>query len=145
MPMDVNTELLNQVYQNSQMGQLAARQLFQSIDDPDMREHLDTQLLRYDYINNQALQMLNAAGQAVGNLVLPEKPAAQAAMGLKPLAGNKAQNEAEAMLQNGAAGIADITQSISQCKDADIPVLNLAKQLLYTEEVNVEKLKKYLH
>lgn len=143
--MDVNTELLNQVYQNSQMSQLAARQLSQSIDDPDMREHLDTQLLRYDYINNQALQMLNAAGQAVGNLVLPEKPAAQAAMGLKPLAGNKAQNEAEAMLQNGAAGIADITKSINQCKDADIPVLNLAKQLLYTEEENVEKLKKYLH
>ncbi len=143
--MDVNTELLNQVYQNSQAGQLATRQLSQIIDDPNMQEHLGTQLLRYDYINNQALQMLNAAGQAVGNLVLPEKPASQAMAGLKAPAGNTPRQAAEMIIRDTAMGIVDITKSIDKCKAADIPVINLARQLLYTEEVNEERLKKYLH
>lgn len=60
--MNGNAELLNFVYQNSQMGVGTINHIVEFVQDEDFRQQLDSQLKEYSAIHAAAKEMLNAHG-----------------------------------------------------------------------------------
>ncbi len=69
--MDGNTELLNYIYQNSQMGIETIEQLLKIVEDKEFTRHLQVQLEEYKSLNQTAKQILNERGheeKEIGNM-----------------------------------------------------------------------------
>ena len=61
--MDGNLELLNYIYQNSEMGRNTMQKLMTVTDDPNFRSVLEKQYGEYKDIYNQAENKINAKKQ----------------------------------------------------------------------------------
>ena len=57
--MSGDAELLNFIYQNSQMGVDTIRQLIGVVEDKDLKEHLKTQFQGYEEFHQAAKELLN--------------------------------------------------------------------------------------
>ncbi|MEG0650264.1 MAG: hypothetical protein RR764_10560, partial [Oscillospiraceae bacterium] len=60
--MNGNTELLNFIYQNSQMGIVSIKQLLDIAQNAKFKMQLNAQYEEYEKINNTALKLLNENG-----------------------------------------------------------------------------------
>ena len=60
--MSGDAELLNFIYQNSQMGVDTIRQLIGVVEDKDLKEHLKTQFQGYEEFHQAAKELLNEHG-----------------------------------------------------------------------------------
>ena len=60
--MSGNTELLNFVYQNSQMGIESLSQLIELSDDEEFKECMEKQLEKYREFNKEARRLLEEPG-----------------------------------------------------------------------------------
>ena len=56
--MSGDAELLNFIYQNSQMGVDTIRQLIGVVEDKDLKEHLKTQFQGYEEFHQAAKELL---------------------------------------------------------------------------------------
>ena len=60
--MNGNAELLNFIYQNSQMGVETIQQLMDIVKDDEFKKHLESQYHEYEEINGKAQSLLNQHG-----------------------------------------------------------------------------------
>ena len=71
--MSGDAELLNFIYQNSQMGVDTIRQLIGVVEDKDLKEHLKTQFQGYEEFHQAAKELLNEHGYDEKGLGIVEK------------------------------------------------------------------------
>ena len=71
--MSGDAELLNFIYQNSQMGVDTIRQLIGVVEDKDLKEHLKTQFQGYEEFHQAAKELLNEHGYDEKGLGIMEK------------------------------------------------------------------------
>jgi hypothetical protein len=142
--MDGNTELLNYIYQNSEMGIAAIDQLNQSAKDDAFLKQLNTQRKEYTAINKQAREMLHERGHTEKDLSAMTQLASHFVIGAKTLADSSTAHMAEMMMKGSTMGIIEAAKNLKKYDDADKPVLSLAEKLLRTEESNVEHIKPFL-
>lgn len=142
--MDKNTELLNYIYQNSQMGVETIAQLIEIVEEHDFKEHLRSQLSEYTSLNKAAMQRLEQSGheeKGIGNMA---KASAYLSISMKTLMDKSPCHISEMLIQGSTMGIIDATKNIRKYKDADKEILRLAEKLLKTEQNNIEQLKQFL-
>ncbi len=142
--MDGNTELLNYIYQNSQMGIKTIEQLLDIVEDKEFTMHLQTQLEEYKKLNQAAIQMLQERGheeKEIGNM---EKISAYISINMKTLTDKTPSHISEMLIQGSTMGTIDASKNIKKYASADSSILKLAEKLLKTEEDNIEQLKKFL-
>ncbi|WP_312060262.1 hypothetical protein [Anaerotignum sp.] len=142
--MDGNTELLNYIYQNSQMGIKTLNQLIEIVEDNDFKKQLQSQLNEYKSINRTALQKLNELGheeKGIGNMA---KISAYMSISIKTLMDKSPCHISQMLIQGSTMGIIDATKNIQKYNDADKQILQLADKLLKTEQNNIEQLKPFL-
>lgn len=144
--MDANVEMLNYIYQNSQMGEHAVSQLVKSSEHPKFHSHMETQLAEYQNINRKAKELLNRKGQEEKDISSLAKISSYMSIEMKTMMDNSPSHMAEVMMQGSTMGIIDITKQINRYEDSGIEdeILSLANKLLRTEEANVEHLKPFL-
>jgi len=142
--MDANTEYLNYIYQNAEMGVETIRQILEIIEDSDFSKHLQTQLKEYTEINCEAKKKLNEAGHEEKDIGNMQKVMAYMSISMKTLTDKSISHISEMMIKGSAMGIIEATKNIRIYADADKDIVALAKKLLKTEENNFERLKKYL-
>lgn len=142
--MDKNTEFLNYIYQNSQMGIKTLNQLIEIVEDNNFKNQLQTQLNEYTSINSVALQKLKELGheeKGIGNMA---KISAYMSISIKTLIDKSPCHISEMLIQGSTMGIIDATKNIQKYNDADNQILQIADKLLKTEQNNIEQLKHYL-
>jgi hypothetical protein len=142
--MDHNTEFLNYIYQNSQMGIEAINQLNDIVEDPDLSQQLSNQLSEYQQINTEAVTRLHDAGENEEGIGKMTELAAHMSIGMKTMANRSPQHISEMMIQGSTKGITEVTANLKKYTDADERTISLGKQLLKTEQNNIESLKNYL-
>ena len=123
--MSGDAELLNFIYQNSQMGVDTIRQLIGVVEDKDLKEHLKTQFQGYEEFHQAAKELLNEHGY-------DEK-------GLGIVA-----HIASMLITGSSMGIVEAIQKYRQYEDADPKIRDLMDKLRKFEEHNMEKLKDFL-
>ncbi len=143
--MSADAELLNFIYQNSQMGVETLNQLLPITDNESFRKHLKLQLKEYKQIHQEAKVFLNQHGfreKEIGSL---EKIMTYLMIDMKTLVDKSASHMAEMLILGSIRGVIDCTKKIKQYeKEADKEIITLMKNLLKLEEINEERLKQML-
>lgn len=140
-----NAELLNFVYQNSQMGVDTITQLLEIAEDGDFKDHLHAQLKEYRQIHDKAAQMLEANGFNEEGLSAFEKIRTYLMINFQTLSDDSISHIAEMLMVGSNMGVIDAIKNIRKYKGlVEADILDLMEHLQKFEENNVERFKKYL-
>lgn len=136
------TEMLNFIRQNVQMGIDGIKLVIDDTDDKDFYTELDRQLTEYKEIYKTADELLQSLGGEKENVAAAVKIASHLSARMKTMNGSTSKI-AESMIQGSTMGITKIIKHKNEY-NGDSRVLEIADKLLKTEENNVEQLKKFL-
>ncbi len=136
------TELLNLVRQNVQMGIDGIKLVSDGTDDKEFHTELMRQLAEYEEIFSEADRLLETLGGEKRDVKAAAKIAAHLSARMKSLSGSTSKT-AESMIQGSTMGITKLIKHINEY-NGDGAALRIADRLLKTEENNTEQLKKYL-
>ena len=139
-----NAELLNFIYQNSQMGVDTLNQLIDIVEDDNFKKHLGTQYKEYREIHKAAREALNENGydeQGIGAL---EKIRTYLMINLQTLTDKSASHIAEMLIIGSNMGIINAVKNLKKYKNAEPSIIDLMNRLLKFEEDNVQQLKEFL-
>lgn len=140
-----NAELLNFIYQNSQMGVDTITQLMDITTDDVFKDRLHAQLKEYRAIHDKAAQMLEANGFNEEGLSAFEKIRTYLMINFQTLSDDSVSHIAEMLIVGSSMGVIDAIRNIRKYKDtAEKDILELMEHLKTFEEKNVERFKKYL-
>ena len=143
--MSADAEMLNFIYQNSQMGVETLNQLIPMIDNEAFKKRIEAQLKEYEQIHEEAKKLLNRHGYDEKGIGALEKIMAYLMIDMKTLMDKSSSHIAEMLIQGSYMGIFDAVKRINQYeKEAEKEVTALMKRLLKFEENNVERLKEAL-
>lgn len=143
--MNQNAEMLNFIYQNSEMGVETLNQIIQIVENQSLTKQLESQRRMYKEIHEKSKEMLNENGYDEKAISTFEKITAYIMINLKTLTDKSDSHIAEMLIQGSNMGIIDAVKKINEYeKSAEKDIIALMKKLKKFEEENAEKLKAYL-
>lgn len=139
-----DSELLNDVCRNAEMGRDSIMHVIKLTDDPQFRRSLETQLSEYQKVYDSADTMLQERGCRPEEAPAMSKMMSYVMSSMKTLNDNSPSCIAEMMIQGSTMGVTKMTKRINEYQGHDERVRDVANKLLHTEQVNIEEMKKYL-
>ncbi|TAH74723.1 MAG: hypothetical protein EWM47_01905 [Anaerolineaceae bacterium] len=142
--MNGNAELLNFIYQNSQMGVDTLKQLIGIAEDDDFKSHLESQYNEYNEIHTAAKKLLNDNGYDEKGISALDKIRTYLMINIQTLTDKTASHISEMLIIGSNMGIINAVKNLRKYKNAESDILSLMERLLKFEEDNVQQLKKFL-
>lgn len=142
--MNGNAELLNYIYQNSQMGVITMEQLIEISENDEFKNQLFQQLKEYREINQMAEKKLNEHGYDEKGINAFEKLRTYFMINVQTLSDKTPSHISEMLMTGSIMGVINAVRNLKKYKSAEKDILNLMERLLRFEEHNIEKLKEYL-
>lgn len=142
--MSGNAELLNFIYQNSQMGVTTIEQLTGIAEDETFKVHLRSELNEYREINEAARVLLNTNGYDEKGISALDKIKTYLMINMQTMMDKTTSHIAEMLILGSNMGIIDATRNIDKYKDVEKDILALMKKLLKFEENNIKTLKTFI-
>ena len=142
--MSGTTELLNYVYNNTQMGVNTIKQLLDIVEDEDFKVHLESQYKEYKEINEIAEQKLHEMGKEGEGIGSFNEMSAYLMINMKTLMDKSATHIAEMLISGSTKGIVQATRNLKKYSGEEASAVDLMQRLLKTEENNFQQLKKFL-
>lgn len=142
--MNQNAELLNFIYQNSQMGIEALQKLVSITKDNEFNKCLQSQLNEYKLINSNAVKKLNENGYDEKGIGTLTKIQSYIMLNIQTMMDKSSSHIAEMLITGSTMGTIDAIKNIKKYKDAEPSILELMNDLKKFEENNIEQLKAFL-
>lgn len=143
--MNENAELLNFIYQNSQMGVETIDQLTGIVKDEKFKQQLKSELDEYKDINKAARSLLNKNGYDEKGIGALDKIKTDLMINMQTLADKSNTHIAEMMIIGSNMGVINAVKNIKRYQGAaESDITALMERLLEFEENNIQKLKEYL-
>lgn len=142
--MNGNAELLNFIYQNSQMGVETMEQLGGITKDCEFRSFLEKQQEGYLLFHRKAKELLCESGYDEKGLGSLEKLRTYLMINIQTMMDKSTSHMAEMLINGSTMGIMDAIKKINQYQGAETRILDLMEELQKFEEKSLEKLKGFL-
>lgn len=142
--MNKNAELLNFVYQNSQMGVHTLEQLIDIAENDNFKQHLQSQYREYQDIHRAAKEALNKNGYDEKGIGALDKIKTYLMINMQTLTDKSASHISEMLIIGSNMGVINAIKNINKYMDAEKDILQLMKKLLKFEENNIQQLKEFL-
>lgn len=143
--MNANAELLNYVYQNSQMGVDTLSRFLEMTEDVSFREVLKKQMEGYWRFHKRAGDMLNNNGFDEKGLNAMEKIRTYLMINVKTMTDQSSSNIAGMLINGSTMGIIEAQKQLHRYEnEVEKDIYHFMEELQKFEEKNVEKLKEYL-
>jgi len=143
--MNANAELLNFIYQNSEMGVNTISQLIDIVKDQDFKKHLESQYNEYKEIHTAARALLNENGYDEKGISAFAKIRTYLMINMQTLTDKSPSHVAEMLIIGSNMGVIDAIKNIKKYEqEAEPNIIKLMKRLLRFEENNIQQLKKFL-
>lgn len=142
--MNGNTELLNFIFQNSQMGVDTINQLLGIVEDENFKKHLESQLNEYKEIHYTVQKMLNENGHDEKGISTFDKIKTYLMINMQTITDKTPSHISEMLIIGSNMGIIDAIKNLKKYKGAEQDIINLMEKLLIFEEGNVQQLKQFL-
>ncbi|MGE4484996.1 MAG: hypothetical protein AB7C97_07805 [Oscillospiraceae bacterium] len=142
--MNGNAELLNFIYQNSQMGVDTIKQLTEITEDVAFRKRLESQFDEYVEINRSAKALLNGSGFDEKGISALDKVKTYIMLNMQTLTDKTPSHISEMLIIGSNMGVINAVKNLKKYKGADQNILNLMDKLLKFEEDNIQQLKTFL-
>lgn len=135
------TTLLNDVFQNAQMGVDSTQRLIELAEDKPFQSVLIAQRNRYQDIYDRTLQL---SDQELKGKKTLQKLSSTMMINFQTIKDKTPSHLAGMMIQGNTMGVIDITKSLRENQAADSSVLGLAQDLLSMQKSNIDEMKPYL-
>ena len=142
--MNQNVELLNYIYQNSQMGIETLDQLMSIPDDAEFRKLLQSQYNEYKTINDDAKSMAHKLGYEGEGLGFFEKMRTELMIDVQTMMDKSTSHISEMLMTGSNMGIINAIKNLKKYQNAHPEIRGLMEKLLQLEENNYQELKQYL-
>lgn len=142
--MNGNVELLNFVYQNSQMGVDTIKQLIGITQDEEFKRHLESQFNEYKEIHSAAKIMLNSNGYDEKGIGAFDKIKTYIMINIQTLTDKTTSHISEMLIIGSNMGVINAVKNLKKYKDAEKDIKDLMEKLLRFEENNIQQLKAFL-
>lgn len=142
--MEQGNALLQFVHKNAEMGQGTIPQVLEVVEEPKLRNALQSQLNEYESIAGRAETLLRQRGMEPNEGGEMREFVSGMMIRAKTLKDRSPSHIAEMMIQGSTMGTIQMTRRLHTCEAADGEVLLLAHKLLRTEESNIEQMKEFL-
>jgi hypothetical protein len=142
--MNGNAELLNFIYQNSQMGVDTIKQLLGIVEDADFKKHLEFQYNEYHEIHTAAKSALNTNGYDEKGISALDKIKTYLMIEMETLTNKTPSHISEMLIIGSNMGVIDAVKNIKKYTGAEKKITDLMEILLKFEEDSIQQLKKFL-
>jgi hypothetical protein len=142
--MNGNAELLNFIYQNSQMGVETTDKLKEIAEDEAFKQQLESQFNGYRNIHYAAKQMLNENGYDEKGINAFEKIRTYLMLNMQTLTNKSTPHIAEMLTIGSNMGVIDAIQNLREYDGVEADITGLMERLLKFEEDNIQNLKTFL-
>lgn len=142
--MNGNTELLQFIYQNAEMGANTIGQILDIVEDEKLKQHLNAQHKEYQDITAEAKTLLQDHGCDEKGISKFDQIKTYLMINLQTLSDKSASHIAEMLIIGSNMGIIDATRKLKKYKDVEKEIRTLMKRLMEFEENNVQRLKEFL-
>jgi hypothetical protein len=145
--MNVNTELLEYIYQSSEMGVLALTNLLKELNDKEnkLKPIISDELSTYEEYQKKSKKLLVSEKVEPKENSFMAKMTSRMAMSKEIKSDNSDASIAHLLIEGFTMGVVDMESKIKNFhNDADKKVLRLAEKYLKFQQTELEKLKKYL-
>jgi hypothetical protein len=142
--MNGNAELLNFVYQNSQMGVDTIKQLIGIVEDEKFKKHLESQFNEYKEIHQAAQKSLNENGYDEKGIGTLDKIKTYLMINIQTLTDKTPSHISEMLIIGSNMGVINAVKNLKKYKDAESGISGLMERLLKFEENNIQQLKEFL-
>lgn len=145
--MNENNELLEYIYQESQMAKYSLEKLLNEIKEKDNKIKKDVEdiLKRYEIYNKEIKKQLKK------EKIIPKENSFMAKIGVsigikkEVINDNSDSSIADMIIKGMSMGVLDIEKKISQYDEiADRKIIKVAEDFLNFQQISIKKLKKYL-
>lgn len=145
MDQNADAQLLNFVYQNSQMGVESLGEILPMVKAGKFKEGLCSQYKEYQRFRDEAAEKLNRGGYDEKGINAMQKIITYLMIDVKMMVDSSPSHVAQMLIQGSNMGIIDAQKRIHEYESsAHRDVIKLMKRLQEFEERNVERLKAYL-
>ena len=135
------TTLLNDVFQNAQMGVDSTQRLIELAEDKPFQSVLIAQRNRYQDIYDRTLQL---SDQELKGKKTLQKLSSTMMINFQTIKDKTPSHLAGMMIQGNTMGVINMTKSLRENQAADSSVLGLAQDLLSMQKSNIDEMKPYL-
>ncbi|WP_312369451.1 hypothetical protein [Lachnoclostridium sp.] len=142
--MNGNAELLNFIYQNSQMGIETLHQIIGIVEDNKFKERLESQYREYKMINKESEKLLNSNGFDEKGISAFDKIRTYLMINIQTLTDKSTSHIAEMLIIGSNMGVIDAIKNLKKYENAKKEINELMDRLLKFEEDNIKELKEYL-
>ena len=142
--MNGNAELLNFIYQNSQMGVDTINQLLGIIKEGEFKKQLNSQLSEYQEIQTAARSLLNKNGYDEKGISMLDKIKTYLMINMQTMTDKTPSHVAEMLVIGSNMGVIDAIKNIRKYQEAEQKIITLMEKLLKFEENNIKQLKTFL-
>ncbi len=145
--MNVNTELLEYIYESSEMGTLSLTNLLKDLNDKEnkLKPVISDELSFYEKYQKKAKKGLEKQDVKPKENSLMTKMMSKMGISKEVKSDNSDASIAHMLIEGLTMGVVDMESKIKNYeKDADKKVLKLAQEYLKFQQEEIEKLKKYL-
>ena len=142
--MSKNSELLNFIYQNAQMGEETINHISDIIEDGELKRHLRDQSEEYDAIRDAAASLMNEHGYDGKGINAFEKIRTYLMIDLQTLTDKSISHIAEMLIVGSTMGVIQAIRNIRKYDGAQAEIISLMQRLQKTEENNIQQLKNFL-
>lgn len=142
--MDSNTEFLNYIYQNAEMGKDTISHLMRIVQEKRFKQKLESQKKEYNEIFDLASNKIENSEKISKGIGTVTKVSTYLMINLNTIRDKTPSHIAEMIIQGSTMGIVDIRKKLREYVNADKDVLSLANRLLKFEQQNIEEMKQFL-
>jgi len=142
--MNGNTEMLNFIFQNSEMGVNTIGQIVELTIEPEFKKQLNSQLAEYEIINKEAKDMLNKHGCEEKGINSFDKIKTYLMINIQTLTDKSASHISEMLIIGSNMGVIDAVKNIHKYLEAEKDIVKLMQRLLKFEQENIKQLTEFL-
>ena len=142
--MNGNTEMLNFIFQNSEMGVNTIGQIVELTIEPEFKKQLNSQLAEYEMINKEAKDMLNKHGCEEKGINSFDKIKTYLMINIQTLTDKSASHISEMLIIGSNMGVIDAVKNIHKYLEAEKDIVKLMQRLLKFEQENIKQLTEFL-
>ena len=123
--MSGNAELLNFVYQNSQMGVETLNQLIGIVEDDNFKQHLESQYDEYKSIHDVSRSLLNKNGYDEKGLGALEKIRTYLMINMQTLTDKTSSHVAEMLIVGSNMGVINAVKNLKKYSNAESDIVSI--------------------
>lgn len=140
--MKENDELLNYIYQNTQMGIISIENIIDITEDSNFIKTLKKQLHTYESINDKVIKILNNDNSLQKSISTFKKIKTYLMINVQTITDKSTSHLAEMLVVGSTMGVIDTIKNLKKYPDCDN--VDLLKELHNFEEKSISVLKDFL-